>query len=373
MSTAALTPILTQSDPMETVRTLLHRDVAGILRQHLPALALVPADKVYDQVMDDPVLVDQAFRLLRSRPELFKDVVMTRQRALPQSDSDPLWCGRTLAEAVALVVRACARRYFRRRLQTPKIRLTPAPVSVFHSLGLSLGLVAPAPPPKRKLAPSPGEKLYLAIRDFLLYDWQVPLIPAYAALSPQVVSGLGSRLLDFRDPLKLQLLADANIGPAVVEGKIPLLLSDASRMINTDSIDAEMLWSVCQKMRIAALFPAFNVTELRKAVAMIAATSPTALKLLLPVLGDDIRKFTLYLFTAYASFGSTRYRQVMGAHAQTWVIEAMAKRAARERPLAGTHEQMKATIETWLGSAIAALDESERHRDDTMKALDRVK
>lgn len=373
MSTPACPPIMPQADPVETVRTLLRHDIAAILHRHLPALKLVAEDKVYDKVMDDPVLLDQGFRLFRAKPELFKEVVRTREHTVPASDSESLWCGRTLAEAVALVVRACARRYFRRRLKAPRLTIAPPKPPLLFQIGMALGLVDPPRPPKRKLAPSPGEKLYLAIRDFLLYDWQVPLIPAYAALSPTIVVGLGSRILEFRDPLKLQLLADENIGHALVEGKTPLLLSDAGKMINADNIDAEMLWSVCQKMRLAALFPSFNPTEMRKAVAMIAATNPVALKAFLPVLGDDIRKFTLYLFTTYACFGPTRYRQVMGSNAQAWVIEAMAKRAKREPALTGTHEEMKATIETWLNSAVAALDQSDKDRTEAYRSLDRVK
>ncbi|OAN43761.1 hypothetical protein [Magnetospirillum moscoviense] len=373
MGTPVCAPILPTADPIETVRTLLRHDIAAILHKNLPALKLVAEDKVYDKVMDDPILLDQGFRLLRTKPELFKEVVRTRERTLPSSDTDPLWCGRTLADAVALVVRACARRYFRRRLKAPKLTLAPAKPPLLFQIGLALGLVDPPRQPKRKAQPTPGEKLYLAIRDFLLYDWQVPLIPAYVALSPATVVGLGPRILEFRDPLKLQLLADENIGHALVEGKTPLLLSDAGKMINSDNIDAEMLWSVCQKMRLGALFPNFNATEMRKAVAMIAATSPVALKAFLPVLGDDIRKFTLYLFTTYACFGPTRYRQVLGAHAQGWVIEAMAKRAKREPALSGTHEEMKATIETWLNSAVAALDQSDKDRAEAYQSLDRVK
>jgi len=113
--------------PVETVRTVLRRDIADILRDNIPILAMVPRDKVYDRVMDDPNLLHQGFQLFRSRPELFKDVIMTRDRGVPGADSDILWCGRSLAEIIALVVRACARRYFKRRLAGPKPKPLPLP------------------------------------------------------------------------------------------------------------------------------------------------------------------------------------------------------------------------------------------------------
>lgn len=361
--------------PVDTIRTVLKRDVAGVLRRNLPALAMVPTDKVYDHVMDDPIICEQAFRLLRTKPELFKDFVRTPERELPKTDDDALWCGRTLAEAVALVVRACARRYFRRRLRAPKPKATKPRVGFWRGLGLSLGLVTPPRAPRGKAPPSPGERLFQAMRDLLLYDWQVPLIPAYAALSPQLVTAMGPKLLEFRDPLRLQLLADHTTEAAVIEGKTPLLLSNAQRLISgaSDNINAEVLWNVCQKMRMAALFPGFDTAEMRKAVSFVAATSPVALQLFMPVLGDDIRKFTLYLFTAYGKFGPTRYRQVFGNEGQGWVLESMARRAAKAQVLSGTHEEMKAQVETWLDSAVEALDRADTQRAETHGQLHAMK
>lgn len=361
--------------PVDTVRTVLRRDIADILRDNIPQLAMVPRDKVYDRVMDDPNLLHLGFQLFRARPELFKNVVITPERLFPSSDGDVLWCGRTLAEIIALVVRACARRYFKRRLAGPKPRPLPLPkIGMWQGIAISLGLAEPPKPPRRKHWPNPAEKLYNALRDLLRFEWQVPLIPAYAALTPQLVSRMGDALLEVRDPLKVQVLSDHAAETAVVEGKVPLLLDNANRMLTpTDSINAEVLWSVCQKMRMAALFPGYDVGEMRKAVSLVAATSPAALKHLLPVLGDDIRKFTLYLFTAYGKFGPARYRQVLGNDGQTWVVQAMAQRVAKEPPLEGTHEQWKATIETWLDSAVASLDADAEKKAEMLGVLSSMK
>jgi len=160
----------------------------------------------------------------------------------------------------------------------------------------------------------------------------------------------------------------------MAEGRTPLLLDNAKRLltINTDSINAEVLWNVCQKMRMAALFPGYDTAEMRKAVSLVAATSPAALKILMPVLGDDIRKFTLYLFTVYGTFGPARYRQVLGAQCQHWVVEGMAQRIAKEKPLAGTHEEMKRTIESWLSSTVDTVTTDESQRGAMLDALDKV-
>lgn len=375
VSAIGLPPLVAPPRPVETIRTLLRREVAAILKDSMPALALVPEEKVYDHVMGDPILLEQAFRVMRANPELFKDVITTPQRQLPTSDDEALWCGRTLGEAVALVVRACARRYFKTRLKAPKYRpIRQPPVGFWRSLGILMGLVEPPRPIRRRPGQGAGDKLYAAMRDLLRYEWQVPLIPAYSTLSPQLVTSLGEKLLDYRDPLKVQLLADHATESALVDGKLPLLLSDAHRLMTaaSDNINAEVLWNVCQKMRMAALFPGHDTAEMRKAVSLVAATSPQALKILMPVLGDDIRKFTLYLFTVYGKFGPARYRQVLGTQCQTWVLEGMAKRVAKEPPLSGTHEEMKRTIESWLDSTLETVETDESQRTDMLGALDQV-
>ena len=374
-SVVALPPLIVPARPVETIRTLLRREVAWAMKEAMPALALVPEEKVYDHVMGDPILLEQAFRVLRDQPDRFKHIITTPQRTTPQNDDEALWCGRTLAEAIALVVRACARRYFKQRLKAPKYRpIRQAPIGFWRSLGVLMGLIEPPRPVRRKPPPSAGDKLYAAMRDLLRYEWQVPLIPAYSTLSPQLVTSLGEKLLDYRDPLKVQLLSDHSTETALVDGKLPLLLSDAHRLMTaaSDNINAEVLWNVCQKMRMAALFPGQDTAEMRKAVSLVAATSPAALKILLPVLGDDIRKFTLYLFTVYGKFGPGRYRQVLGAQCQTWVVEGMAKRVAREPTLTGTHEEMKRTIESWLDSTLETVTTDESQRSNMLNALDKV-
>ncbi len=345
---AAATAPSRSGAPVETIRTVLRRDVAEVLRAHLPALAMVPRDKIYDRVMDDPALLHQAFKLLRAQPDLFKAFLMTRERRLPDGDGDALWCGRTLAEVVALVVRACARRYFHRRLPAPRRIAKPPAPGFWKGVAISLGLARPAPTRRvRKPASSPGERLYVAMRDLLLYEWQVPLIPAYAALEPDTVTALGPRLLDLRESDRVHVLSDPMAAAQYVQGKTPLLLDKAERLMVNDGsgINAEVLWSLSQKMNVGYLFAEWDTNELRRAVSMVSATAPQALATLAPVFGHDIRAFALFLFTAYGRMGTVRYKQVFSAGGQPWVVRALADAARGAPPLAPSLEQMKLSME----------------------------
>ncbi|MGE5547110.1 MAG: hypothetical protein ACM33T_09440 [Solirubrobacterales bacterium] len=350
MAVVALpSPLQLTANPggVETVRTLLKRDVAAILHANLPALALVPVDKVYDRVLDDPALLHQALRLLRRQPELFKTVLATRERALPSADADPLSCGRTLAEIIALVVRACARRYFRHRLPGPRRAPAPRP-GFFLSLAIAMGWAKP-----KRLGPKPvppGERLFRAMRDLLQFDWQVPLIPAYSTLTPETVTELGPRLLDCKDSATVAMLADRSVSGQLAEGKTPLLMDSAKRLMAEDgaSINAEILWTVGQKMHVSLLFPEWDPTEMRRALSVISATSQPALEALAPALGGDIRAFTLFLFTAYNRMGINRFKQVFGPEGQLRVVKAIAARMAHESPKAPSLEMMKAKMEALL-------------------------
>lgn len=353
---ATVSPATTQRS-LDTIRTVLKRDVAEILHQHLPALAMVPADKVYDRVLDDPALLHQGFRLLRSRPELFQNVIVTPEKAFPSADGDVLFCGRTMAEVIAMVVRACARRYFKKRLgpaYRPAFRPAAKP-GLFHGMAIALGWAAPPKAPKAKRPQSPGDRLFAAMRNLLLYDWQVPLIPSYAQLSPQAVTDLGPRLLEVRDPMALEVLTGDHVAASqFVAGKVPLLLDDATRLMKPDGagINAEVLWTVAQKMHVGVLFPDWDTSEMRRAVSMVSATAPAALQVLAPVLGNDIRAFTLFLFTAYSKIGNVQYKQVFGPQGQTWVVRAIAARMKAEPVAAPSLDLMKQRMETLLEGAV---------------------
>jgi len=368
MSTMSIaqTNIATAADgqsSIDAIRHALRNEIAAILRGSLPSLALVPQDKVYDRVMGEPTLLAQSLRLFRSQPDLFAAAVVPSGGSFPQAETDMLRCGRSLAEAISLVVRACARRYFRTRLPMPKPRQAPrAKVSGWRSLLIGLGLAQPQSAPQSVRQPSPGDRLFQAMRAFLRFEWQVPLIPVYAVMPLEVITSLGEKLLDYRDPQKLQILAEHRSGrDFAATDQVPLLLEPASCLFHgpNDELDAETLWQVAQSMRLLALFPNIDVTGLRRMVAQIAATNPKVLQSLRPALGNDIRHFTLYLFVTLDYFGPGRYRQVMGGDVQGWVISGMTQRISSESPLSGTNEEMRIRIVGWLSQTLKAIQEDE--------------
>lgn len=311
----------------------LKGDLVVVFQREVPALADLGRDAAYEAVMNDPSLLDTCFRLFRSRPELFTTLVVDGDRNPVTSDAVGLWCGRTLGEAVSLVVRASARRYFRRKLgQTRRVAVKPKrPPGMMERLGTSLGLVTPAKPLMRKVV-GPGDRLFEVIREHLCFDWQAALIPHYAPLAPEMVTQLGPRLLDIREPSELRALSSREERAGLADGRPPLLLDTAKRLIKPsgDTMDSELLYKVCNQMDLARLFPDRDANAMRRAIAQVAGTSAEAIEKIMPVLGGDIRLFVCFFFVAFVTLGEDEYRQCFSVGGNTqWMVKRFADRLAQ--------------------------------------------
>ena len=316
-------------DGVDGVREALRSDVISIIQKEVEALRPLTRDSAYDRVMNSPLVLDGCFRLFRAKPELFRDVVTDKAGRPVTGDNALLSCGRTLADAIALIVRAAAKRYFRS-----------------HSDSMAPPASGSANDPK-----SSPDALYSAMRENLRYEWQPQLIPNYARMPVSLVRFMGERLLDFREPAELTSLAD---GADFSDGhRTPLLLDNAQRLMirGRPSIDPEVLWRVCQQMDIARLYPCEDARGLRRAVAQISTAQPEALAPMLPVLGHDIRRFAVFLFVVHAILGAHRFKSVFGEGGQTYVVQRWMDRLASMPPANPRLAEMQSAYEDVISSS----------------------
>lgn len=203
-----------RSQAIRRINLTLEGPVADVLAQMLPELKKLPRRSVLERVLDDPVLLDRCFKAFRAQPERFY-ALLVDHRNLPVDQADAmLACGRTLEEVVAMVVRTCAKRQFRQRLDgvSRPLRGGPdrprgkSPDGLFDRLSR---LFSPPPPPRR----SRGDILYDSFKEHLRHDWQVALVPDYSTLSPQLVRRMGARILDYRLPEDIQRLRENPLDP----------------------------------------------------------------------------------------------------------------------------------------------------------------
>jgi hypothetical protein len=217
------------SDPRPSdiiaIQEALRGPVVDVLVDCVPQLSGMPRDAVYDTIMDNPRLADACFKLFRGQRARFDEVVKRPDGSPVADDNELMTCGRTLAEAVTLVVRAIAKRYFLTfdRTLAPRRSAPPRPprTSLGVRLAAALGLKA-RPNGNRQAKSSRAEELYRVFREFLIYEWQVPLIPHYAPLPLSVVTAVGPLLLLLREPAQIEALSKIRLGafePAVEKGR----------------------------------------------------------------------------------------------------------------------------------------------------------
>jgi hypothetical protein len=192
------------------IQKALRGPIAGVLAQCVPQLTHVPHDQVYDEIMDNPRLADTCFKLFRSERARFNDYIRRPDGTPLEDDDDMMTCGRTLADAVTAIVRAMARRYFVTFDRSGPTRERPAPPSAWTRMMMALEMI-PQPDDGNAAKPSRAEELFRALREFLLYEWQVPLIPYYAPLPVRVARAAGPLLLLLREPAQIEALGQMRL------------------------------------------------------------------------------------------------------------------------------------------------------------------
>jgi len=190
-------PTGAKSEIVQQINAALEGAVADVLAQLVPEVRDIPRRRVLEVIFDDVALLERCFTAFRDNPERFRHLLVNQHKVPVKTADEVLKCGRTLEDVVAMVVRTAAKRHFRRSLDGNSRPLRgrqakAAEASLFSRL---MSLVSH---PKRVAPPkSRGRLLYDAFQDNLRHDWQVPLVPEYATLSPQLVRRLGPRILDY--------------------------------------------------------------------------------------------------------------------------------------------------------------------------------
>lgn len=190
------------------VNEALQGSVLAVLCQFLPELKKLPADRAYERTLDDIGLLDRCFQVFRARRDKFQSILVDAAQRPVSDDSTQLACGRSLEQVVAMIVRTAAKRHFRRR-HAPHAAKASAAHQRLHQRLTKL-FTAPPPPTSLHATALRGraEELYDALKAHLLHEWQVPLVPTYAEMSPNLARSLGEKLLELKDIAQLRKVVD---------------------------------------------------------------------------------------------------------------------------------------------------------------------
>jgi len=334
------------------VNDVLRGPVIDVFRDNVPGLHGLSREHAFDMIMNNPELADCCFKLFRKHPELFEKIVIGPNAKPITSDTDELICGRTLEEVVALVVRAIAKRHFRARLAPLRPILARKPPERPSLLKRVLGILWPPPPPppsRSKRKATRADSLYQAMREVLLYEWQVPLIPHYAPLPVPLVRSLGKRILEFREITQLRELALHGIPPEAsvvalpdasdtTAGALPTAgataaskpqrLADGAARAST-SAKAEVMWALSQTLQLPKLF-GVDEPEMRRTIAHASAVSPLAMAAISSS-GMRMRDAVVFLCAIDRNVGHARMRELLGSTADPGFLRALVEHVKRQK------------------------------------------
>ena len=203
-----------QSAAARQSRQAVNRTLAGPVMAKLadlvPDLAWVPRGRELETALRDCDLLHRCFTVFRTHRSEFRPLLLDGRSHPVDNDNTPLACGRTVNQIVAMIVRSAAKRHFRTRLDGSfpgRAERLRRPEGLAWS-GMLTWMNGKVEASRSRQSPPAGDRLYHAIRRYLLHDWQVPIIPQYARMTPPEVLALGSRILDFRDAAELAAWLD---------------------------------------------------------------------------------------------------------------------------------------------------------------------
>ncbi|MBF0167007.1 MAG: hypothetical protein HQL45_05195 [Alphaproteobacteria bacterium] len=215
LQTAALATAIDEEESVRLVRATLKGPVVQTLRKLVPELAHVQEALAYDHTLGNIPLLETCFKTFREYRHQFNHVLVDPKGQVVKDDTAFLACGHNLEQVVAMVVRTSARRYFRHHVRpssepaNPSLASPPVPLK-----GLFGRMKTHIVPGKSKLRTA-AEELYDSIKGYLLFEWQVPLVPTYAKLAPAQVESLGKKLLDYGDVIGLSRAAGLPVPDSV--------------------------------------------------------------------------------------------------------------------------------------------------------------
>lgn len=310
------------------INEALRGPAAAIFRGLIPAFGSIHRDRFYDTVMDSTELLSGCLQIFQLQRRHFSALLVDERGREVHDDRVRLRCGRSVQDIVAMIVRTHAKRHFRVALGSD-----------------------PNDPASR------AGRLYLALRDYLLHDWQVPLVPHYAPLPVETVLRLGPGLLDLRDAEAVRTLTPS--APPVVSppalaaalppppppappptpAPLPRLVPAANALGRPSSPQEEFWWDALTDRTVAQILGNRSPSEMRELVAALAGVNDAVRSELFAGLSLTTFQAAICLATAYRVLGRNSFANLFGLPGKPDKIAVIAKRL-RERG-AGSRSDLK--------------------------------
>lgn len=338
------------STAIRRVNDTLQGSVVDILSQLVPELKKLPREQAYERTLDDIRLLDRCFHAFRAERQRFNAVLVDAAKQPVTDDKTMMPCGRSLEQVVAMIVRTAAKRYFRRKLNpqaggkpvAPRLR-AEAPKSLVHRVAAIFAedkAHRPQPPQRSR-----ADELYDAMKEHLLHEWQVPFVPTYASMAPNLARELGTKLLDIRDLDQLQRIVDdpaeaaklfdipeeetkaaaappaeSSVGRADERARLSDILAPGGIRLRTEAFN-----TVLRRQEVRDLAKAGNSTP--RMAEILSGVGGMPAKLIVAELGLRMDQLAVLLLVAHDTLGADLFVRMFGQPGDTNMVMKLTHKA----------------------------------------------
>lgn len=287
---------------VKSITEALKGPVAEVFRNLVPGFGEFNGAMFYDSVISNPDMLHGCLLIFRKRRDAFSHLLVDSKGRLVNDDFVALRCGRTVHDIIAMIVRTHAKRHFK------------------DALGGD---------PNDKTSKS--GRLYNAMNEYLIHEWQVPLVAHYAPLPAHKMKELGPALLDLKTSAEVDALV-AKAGGVPVNGKAvptlppPSVAKEEPVLVETNSREYDFWWETLNDPQVRNTLGPLHDNDKRELVAAFCSISEASRNELLGGFSLSLFQGAVLLARCYQGLGRATFAQVFGKPGSPDVVKAFAAR-----------------------------------------------
>ncbi|MCR6631213.1 MAG: hypothetical protein NVV74_14845 [Magnetospirillum sp.] len=180
------------------------------------------------------------------------------------------------------------------------------------------------------------------MNEYLIHEWQVPLVPHYAGLSPAKARELGPMLLDLKTPAEVDAVASRSAARAeVAPPETPARPANANAtrqappksevmpesevmIVENRSREEDFWWETLNDPQVRQTLGNLNESDMRALTAAFCQLGDATRSQLLAPLGLSLYQAAVLLGTCYRTLGRAGFGQIFGKPGSAGAVGAFA-------------------------------------------------
>ncbi|MGE5475627.1 MAG: hypothetical protein ACM3Q1_03160 [Bacteroidales bacterium] len=288
------------------ITNTLKGPVAAVFRDLVPAFGDMSGDDFYDAVLGSSDLLHGLMLIFHKRRDAFAHLLVDAQGRPVNDDFVRLRCGRSVHDIISMIVRTHAKKHFR------------------SALGGD-----PNNPDSK------AGRLYQAMNEYLIHEWQVPLVPHYAGIPVAKMRELGPMLLDLKTAAEVQEVAskasariqlEAPAKPANANTHAAELVQTRAKLeemvVENRSREQEFWWETLNDNQVRQALANPSESDMREYTAAFCQLGDATRSELLAPLGLSLYQAAVLLGTCHRTLGRAAFGQIFGKPGSAGAVTA---------------------------------------------------